>query len=86
MVIMKYIQAAEKNFPVVGIIGEYQISLDNATRTYPEYVINCNSRSCKAKCGVPKQALNRLTNSELSNSLTNKRVLEYPDTKITMES
>lgn len=79
------IKAAEKDFPVIGEIGEYQISLDNKTRTYPEFVMNCKAISCKGTCGAPKQSIARLETSELADKVVLNRILEYPDTKIIVE-
>lgn len=53
------VKASEVNFPKIGEIGEYQVSLDGKTRIYPEQSVSCQSISCKPKCKIPKQALKR---------------------------
>lgn len=80
------INAAEKNFPVIGLLGEYQIALDEKSKTYPEHEVNCRVLSCEPVCKVPKQALERFLEGNFSQSRIETKVLEYPDKKVIIQN
>ncbi|XP_074041509.1 uncharacterized protein isoform X1 [Leptinotarsa decemlineata] len=67
-ILYRYVQACEKNFPVTGMIGDYQQSLDHITTTYPLNNIQCRGASCEIACTIPTSPISRYLNSSSLNT------------------
>ncbi|UHM27679.1 MAG: hypothetical protein FMLXV2_gp5 [Fushun monolepta lauta xinmovirus 2] len=59
-----FVDACPLNFPTVGRVGEYQMSLDQATETYPLSEITFLSSGCETQVNAPDSVISRLLDYE----------------------
>lgn len=53
--------SSEINFPMRDLIGDYQIDLNNVTRTYDTVNILCRVAGCKPDCEAPEPKIRRFS-------------------------
>lgn len=67
------VNACEKNFPVYGLVGDYQISLNDEEHLFDQNNVDCSNTRCSLNCVIRDSSISRLIKTSSINRSNNTR-------------